>query len=212
MIEKAEITAVIVALPDDDASLAVGLRIRRHLDEYRHLTTPVLARLRQKQKLGEFTANLEQIGPLHHRFVPFGDMANLTSTTLLFEQRLDAIARAHHDVHRDFVRRARESAAKGAQEGAPADLPWERLPEIYKQSNRNFADHVAVKLRAAGLRLRPAKAPRPIMLSDHEVERLAAIEHWRWTVEHRMAGWTHGEERDEIPAPPSGAGAVGGAA
>jgi TrkA-N domain/RyR domain len=198
VLEKEDITAVIVALPDDDSSLAVALRIRRYLDEYQHLTTPVLARLRERQKLGEFTANLERVGPLRHRFIPFGDLAYLTSATLLFEQRLDSVARAHHDIYRDLVRRGRDGAAHGSPEHTVADLPWERLPEIYKQSNRNFADHVPVKLRAAGLRMRAAKAPRPIPLSDDEVERLAMIEHWRWTVERRMAGWTQGAERDEI--------------
>jgi hypothetical protein len=37
-----------------------------------------------------------------------------------------------------------------------------------------------------------------LVLRDAEIDQLAANEHWRWTVEHRMAGWSHGAERDDI--------------
>jgi voltage-gated potassium channel Kch len=191
VLEESVITAVVVALPDDDLNLSVGIRIRSSLDRLKRLTTAVFTRLRHKRKLGSFAANLERIGPLRHRLIPFGDLSDLTNVGILFEHRLDTIARANHAVYLETL---------GAQTAgrSPADLPWEHLPEMYKRSNRHFADHVGVNVRAAGLRLRASKAPRLLVLRDAEIDQLAANEHWRWTVEHRMAGWSHGAERDDI--------------
>src|SRR5262249_42310604 len=136
-------------------------------------------------------SDLECIGPLRERFVPFGDLSYLTGRDLLFESALDDLARAHHAVYL-------EATQGGKNARGPADLPWERLPEIYKQSNRHFADHAGVKMRAAGLRLVRAAGAEPIALSEPEVDRLGAIEHWRWQVERRMAGWRHGAVRDDL--------------
>jgi hypothetical protein len=186
-----ETTAVVVALPDDDLSLSVGIRVRNKLDRLKLLTTAVFARLQHHRRLGTFAANLERLGPLRHRLIPFGDLSDLTNVGILFEHRLDTIARANHAVYL-------ETAQTQTAVRSPAALPWEHLPELYKQSNRHFADHIGVNVRAAGLRLRPSKAPRLIALSDAEIDRLSANEHWRWTVERRMAGWSRGPQRDDI--------------
>jgi voltage-gated potassium channel Kch len=185
-----DVTAVVIAVADDDQGLSVGMRLRRHLDEHGRLATPVFARLRNNQTLGGFAANLEGVGPLRDRFIPFGSILHLTSASMLFEEQLDTIAHAAHATYR-------EGASSDGQRPF-IDLPWERLPEAYKQSNRSFADHVSVKLRAAGMRLRRSASPRPFVFTHTEVEALAATEHWRWMVEHDMAGWVYAESRDEM--------------
>jgi hypothetical protein len=75
---------------------------------------------------------------------------------------------------------------------------WDRLDEDLKESNRQQADHIAVKLRAIGLWFRKAvpEVPRSTELDlyfESNVERLARIEHDRWVAEKRRSGW--------IPAP-----------
>jgi hypothetical protein len=184
-------TAVIVCLPDDDQSLFTGLGLRSRLDDLDQIATSVFIRLRQSRKLGDFTSAMEQLGPLQGRLVPFGDLSYLTSIKVLFEDDLDELARAHHE-------QWLKSAPAGVR--GPAEQPWDRLPETFKQANRQFADHVNVKLRAAGLHARwsSSPSPKPLVLTEAEVTSLAEMEHWRWSVERRMAGWRFGSERDNI--------------
>ena len=65
---------------------------------------------------------------------------------------MDDLARAHHAIYL-----ASQQSDSGVN--SPAELPWERLPEVYKQSSRRFADHINAKMRASGLRLRPSQLP-----------------------------------------------------
>lgn len=76
----------------------------------------------------------------------------------------------------------------------PSRLPWGQLPEDLKDSNRQQADDIAVKLRAAGLWIRkavpgalPAAGPNPRL--DKMIETLAKSEHDRWVAEKRRRGW-----------------------
>ena len=172
----------------DELNLSIATHIRRRLDWDRQLTTPVFVEVRQIRRLGEFTSRLEHIGPLTYRVVPFGDLAYLTSMPILFENRIDDLARAHHAIYLT-------SQQSDGHVNSPAAVPWERLPEVYKQSSRRFAYHISAKMRASGLRLRPSKEPRRLDFSIEEIERLAECEHWRWIVEHRLSGWQRDDER-----------------
>jgi hypothetical protein len=191
ILQAGGLTGVIVALPDDNLNLFAGLHVRNQLDRLAMLATPVFTRLRHNKKLGEFAGGAEQLGPFHERFTAFGDLSYLTSRSVLFDGALDDLARAYHDLYFN-------EPAAGRAENGPAHVAWEHLPELYKQSNRRLADHVGVKLRATGLRLQRAHPASLLELTQTEVEHLAALEHWRWTVELRMMGWRAGPLRNEI--------------
>jgi hypothetical protein len=75
-------------------------------------------------------------------------------------------------------------------------VPWERLAERYKESNRAQADHIAIAVGAIGYRIVPGAAK--IELVPEELDSLAEIEHWRWCVERKAAGWTYGATRDDV--------------
>jgi len=77
---------------------------------------------------------------------------------------------------------------------APSVQNWEQLPEYLKESNREQADHIAVKLRAAGLWFRkivPGAVPSAKVKErlEERMEGLAKSEHDRWAAEKRRAGW-----------------------
>lgn len=95
----------------------------------------------------------------------------------------DARARLLHDDYR----------AKNP--GLPASVPWEQLPETYRDANRSSADHVDVKLRAVGRLLVPAREGGGDELSDDEIEILARIEHDRWWADRALDGWRYGPDR-----------------
>jgi len=72
-------------------------------------------------------------------------------------------------------------------------VPWERLPQDLKESNRAQTDSIVEKLQWFGLDVEPADADagpgEPFAFTSEEVERLATAEHERWLKERLSAGW-----------------------
>jgi len=80
----------------------------------------------------------------------------------------------------------------------PSMLPWDKLDEGLKESNRQHIDYVEQILARAGYTVRrkpPSKSKTP-QFTDHEVEMMAEMEHGRWNAERAKAGWKYGLERD----------------
>jgi hypothetical protein len=98
-------------------------------------------------------------------------------------------------IHRKYVEQRKNDPDHKPDEAALKD--WRDLASEFKQSNLEQADHIAVKLRVAGLWFRKAipgvaSAPNPKEL-ELMLETLAESEHDRWVAEKRRQGW--------IPAP-----------
>jgi len=109
----------------------------------------------------------------------------------------EMLARA---IHARYVRtREDEGVAAGSE---PSTVPWDELDDALKESNRDQAAHIGVKLRAVGRVLVPIsddgeQGHDQDVFSDDEVERLAILEHDRWVAERRRNGWTFAPgERD----------------
>jgi hypothetical protein len=181
--------AAIVTLKDDKDSLHTALQLRERLDKLGSSGTPVFVRLRQRHELGQFAASLDGPESLLDRLTAFGDLGELTSFDVLNDVTQDGLAHAVHDNYR--------AGGTGAPPSEEADRPWTELPERFKESSRASADHITVKLAAAGLRLVSSPGP-PIDLTPAEIETMSEIEHHRWMVERLAAGWTHGVRRDAV--------------
>ena len=89
----------------------------------------------------------------------FGDLGSLTDPEQLLQESIDLVAIASHEAYRQAA-------------GAAAIPAWSELSEQAKQSNRAFADHIAVKL---------AELDSGQPLGREELERWAEMEHWRWS-------------------------------
>jgi hypothetical protein len=98
----------------------------------------------------------------------------------------ERIARAIHDVYR-----ADQAGRKPA--GDPGLAEWDELPQHLRESNRRQADHIFEKLGAIGCTVHEAEEVDLIAFTEHEIERLAELEHDRWTAERLDDGWTLGE-------------------
>ena len=179
--------AIIVAVRDDDVALNTAMRFRKLLDELGQFATPVFVRIREQHRLGAFLSGLEAQSLFRERLTPFGSLAFLTRPTALLDQSLDTLARAAHEIW----------LASNSQSGSPAAVAWEKLPEFHKQANRGLADYIPVRLRCCGLRL-ASEPGTAITLSDVEIEKLAALEHWRWCVELYSLGWRYADVRDDF--------------
>jgi hypothetical protein len=133
------------------------------------------------------------IGPRMHAF---GTVEEICSLNTLMHEREDAIAKVLHQNYYD--NQIKEGKLPGSK---PALFPWEQLAERFKDSSRQAADHIPVKLRALGYRVVPLgnDQPRILHLEDaDQVELLAKVEHERWRAEWLLKGYSYAaSQRDD---------------
>jgi hypothetical protein len=103
----------------------------------------------------------------------------------MWDGSVEPIAQAIHERWR--------SERIDAGEPAPS---WEELDESRKQSSRDQARDIPVKLRLVGCDIEPRHGQDAVAFTftDQEVERLAAAEHVRWMRERIADGWTAGRK------------------
>ncbi len=141
-----------------------------------------------------------------HVVDPNGGVLPLQRPTRLVAS--DILDTAHRD---DAARRLHLAYAGGAGGSAGAAADWEHLPETYRRANRRSADHIAAKLFSIGL-TSEHDAHEPVLVERHahehliaplaadgdlRLERLAALEHLRWTADRVIDGWSYGAVRDD---------------
>jgi hypothetical protein len=90
--------------------------------------------------------------------------------------------------------------------GHPSVVPWNELPEEFRESNRNQARDMAAKLKSVGYDYDSGDTPFPsVERFDREtILLLARKEHTRWCDEKQAGGWSYaplklkpGMDRDE---------------
>lgn len=111
----------------------------------------------------------------------------------LISEKIDELAKI---IHSDYLNKLEKK-----NPDKPSHRDWEFLPIDFKIQNREQADHIYIKLRAAGC--------KAVDLSDAEnsgfkfeddpklVELLAETEHNRWWAHMSLSGWKYGKERND---------------
>lgn len=99
----------------------------------------------------------------------------------------EVIAKAIHESYRENNKGERE-------DDDPAMAPWEKLLEGLKESNRQQADNIPVKLKAVGYDFVPVvgREPKLVKFSKKEIEIMSEIEHDRFVAERFSQGWSAG--------------------
>lgn len=138
------------------------------------------------------------------RFLP--DLLTAVGRESVLRRGLDAVARRIHQVWKEGTGqkiRAAEAAGdlKAAAEhrAKEAYRDWDDLTEEQKDANRLAADHISVKIRAAGLNPNAgASSLRDAWqaLDASQLDMLCRMEHERWAAPLWMAGWTAGIRDD----------------
>jgi voltage-gated potassium channel Kch len=96
---------------------------------------------------------------------------------------LETVAKNNHSAYlRDH--RKRKSP------GDPAMAPWNDMVFTLKRSGIAQVHDIPNKLALVGKQL--ANPGKPLVLSEHEIELLARVEHGRWNVERLSSGWKLG--------------------
>ncbi|WP_321508180.1 RyR domain-containing protein [uncultured Methanoregula sp.] len=110
---------------------------------------------------------------------------------VIFSDAIEAIAKENHIQYRATLDHI----------GKPTinDVPWEKLEEEFRESNRGQARHIPEKLRVIGCGLWPGNKGEilRIKFEDKEIEELARLEHERWMKEKLENGWKYGRTRDD---------------
>lgn len=134
------------------------------------------------------------------RIHPFGMLDACCTLDKIEGAAMDRLARI---IHERFLQTCQEQALPGsaAPPGNSAQVPWEKLEEKFKESNRCQADTIEVKLRAIGCASAaadPREASRRVMVFDEaQIDLLSQMEHTRWCAERYLAGWEYGEKADK---------------
>jgi hypothetical protein len=87
---------------------------------------------------------------------------------------------------------------KGSRTGDPAMAPWEKLPDMFKESNLQQADDILNKLRGIGCTVEKTQGRQVVRtkFTKDQIEVMAEMEHSRWTKERLIDGWKQGKNRD----------------
>jgi len=178
------IVRFVVCLDSDSTTLLAGLDL---LDKIPGIPRPVMLRMSSAEGLASL---LQRKGAAsEHAFVPFGMASQSCNRDVLLNRILDLQARA---IHEDYL--AQRIADGGGAPDDPSRVSWLELPERLKDSNRQQADHIAVKLRAVGAEVVAGSGAggAAFTFSEEEVEVLSQMEHSRWNAERGIAGWRYG--------------------
>lgn len=183
---RGDVTSVFICLDNDPLGFSAALALRRRLGDPR---VPIVVRTTHNDALSGL---LREDGGDDRR------QAGIRSFDLLGRVCLVDLAlggtneRLAQAIHEDYVREQRRI---GQSPGTnPAMVAWEDLPESLKESSRDQADHIGIKLRAVGCALEIATDWREPLFAfgDAEIEQMARMEHDRWLRERRRGGWRPG--------------------
>jgi len=174
----------------DKLNLAVGLELA---ERTRHCRAPVLVRLKKRCGCASLLPDEGRNANVPAHLHAFGMLEDTLCRSTLLHEEQDTLAHALHEHYLDQQRGTEDFGKKRAHR------PWEELDEDLRESNRQAADHIPIKVRAVGLHIGPlhAGAMTAAAFTDHEIELLAKMEHARWCPEKWVDGWVYGPKRDD---------------
>ncbi len=185
-----DVDAIYICFDDDVHVLVNALTLHRKTRQHK---VPIVMRMSRDGGLAALLKagrDARDLGQLH----VFGLLDRTCVLEALLGGRHEILARA---IHEDYVRRQKQAGA--TPETNPSMVAWDDLPDDLKESNRQQADHIEVKLAAIGCGIQSLtdwrsasfeRLPEDVK-AVFDVERLARMEHDRWCAERRRLGWAY---------------------
>lgn len=189
------VTTVMVCFDGDRRGLFCALSIHAHL---KGRPAPICVRMAEDMTLTALWDHDSDAANQRPPVSAFGKTLEICTRTALLDPKIDYLAQA---IHRRYVEKRK---ADGVTESDPSMRPWAKLNPDLRDSNRQQADHISVKLRAIGCHgAEPGRAGNAVKsFTDDEVETLARMEHARWNAERFLGGWTPGPRDAEKKTSP----------
>ncbi len=184
--EDCKFTLVYVCLDDDSRGLACALDI---LPKLRPAGTPIVVRMSDNAGLATLLQADNGAARTASQLRAFLMINDTCRRKAILNDEQDRLAQV---IHRNYARRQAEAGDTAVDN--PFAVRWHALPDEIKNSNRQQADHIPLKLRAIGCTTRPIKDPQATSLFEFataEVELMARMEHERWKAERFLAGWSY---------------------
>lgn len=190
------LASVAVCFDDDTAGLSFALALLPRLKPFR---VPILLRMNTDGGLTTLLDAHIAASRLAGLVKPFPLIGLSSESELLLHREMDAGAIAAHG---DYVAKRRAASHDPAD---PALRPWDDLDEDLKDSNRQQADHIEVKLRSLGLAASASATGTSVTaFTQEEIETLACMEHARWNADRFLSGWSFapGKKNVELKTSP----------
>ena len=182
---QCDVDVAYVCLDNDSLGLHTGLVLMQHM---RQCEVPIIIRMDRDAGLatllrGEHDSE-DAFGNLH----AFALLDRTCTAGVVVGGTHEILARAAHE---EYVRQQRQLGR--TRETNPVLVPWKELPESVKESNQRQVDHIGLKLKGVGYGIAPLTDwdAASFTFRAEEVERMAEMEHERWSEELRGDGWTH---------------------
>lgn len=181
-----DVQSVYVAGDDDAALLRSALRMSRTVPQ---VTTVVLT----TERSGLATL-MSGIAAESSAIVLVDVLERSSRPDIVLNGTIERLARA---IHGAYVRD--QLAAGHTLADNPSLRDWDGLPESTKEANRAQAAAVGTTLAAVGCRIQAWTdwTGEGVSFTPDEIERMAVLEHQRWSRERTAEGWTAGPTRDQ---------------
>lgn len=184
--DKETIPSVAVCFDNEPRALEIALQLQMTLGVCQ---VPIAIRMARQSGLARLLQKDDSRGVDGFSYIrPFGMYEDCCHPEFLIEGTEDNLARL---IHGDYTQKQRQQRASPATN--PAMRDWDDLDEDLRESNRQQAAHIPIKLRAIGCEAAELADPRPVVGSfePDEIELLGQMEHARWVAERTLAGWTY---------------------
>lgn len=182
----------IACLDHPQANLELALRLEAETHALADANVPIFV-----GPSGTRAALDEQSETVPHLFANnlltrFGDQPNVLGWRFLIDRDQDKLARQNHENYRQQVK---SETGSDSPISKPAALPWVRLPERFRYSNRSLVDHLSAKLALIDHVIGEGCGVQSF--TPEQVDTLARDEHNRWWAERISTGWQYAKERDD---------------
>jgi voltage-gated potassium channel Kch len=177
------LASIAICINDNTKALSCGLAIHEHVKES---GVPVYVRLDTNTGLAALLGDSVSETQPRHNLHAFGMLSEICKPEIIEQEKLDKLA---EKVHEDY----REKYPSTCKD--PSCFPWASLDISYRDSNRQQADHLYVKLRAINCLTAPKDEKLNhqsfVEFTQEELDILAPVEHARWCAERYIDGWKY---------------------
>lgn len=173
------VTHIFVCLHDDYTDMTEGVELARKISNI-----PIFIKMSQDGLVSKWIhENTDSFQNLYR----FGYLQDILNEEYVIDEELDSLARMAHEKYRD--------------EPDNDALPWEKLSNFEKESNRSQMNHSMTKLKLLNLTAKPKEKidqDHPLIITEEDfkeiaseelLEKVAMTEHSRWNAFHFMRGW-----------------------